>query len=131
MQIPAYYLFFVTEGMRDYYPQWADSIAIPIFEIQDAVHGLFLPYIAIWLVLVVCARLSVQVFSTVRGRPLVNAFWTGAAALLLMPIGWYLIIAILDGPLLMVPFLWLTVWLALCARAAALTRHRPGSAPQA
>lgn len=130
MQIPAYQLFLMTEGARDYYPHWADSIAIPIFQIREVVLELFLPYMAIWLFFVVGARLSAHVFSTVRGRLLVNAFWTGVAALLLLPIGLYLIIAILDGPILMVPFLWLTVWLVFCLRAAALTRHRPGSAPQ-
>ena len=128
MQIPASLLFFPTEGARDYYPHWADSIAIPIFQIREVVLGLFLPYMAIWLFFVVGARLSAQVFS---GQPLVNAFWTGAAALVLVPIGLYLIIAILDGPILMVPFLWLTVWLVFSMRAAALTGYRPGSAPQA
>lgn len=130
VQIPAHLLFFLTEGARDYYPHWADSIAIPIFQIQEAVLGLFLPYMATWLFFVVGARLSAQVFSADRGRSLVNAFWTGAAALVLVPIGLYLIIAILDGPILMVPFLWLTVWLVFCVRAAALTRHRPVSTPQ-
>lgn len=131
MQIPASLLFLMTEGARGYYPHWADSIAIPIFQIREVVFELFLPYMAIWLFFVVGARLSAQVFPAARGRRLVNANWTGAAALLLLPIGLYLIIAILDGPILMVPFLWLTVWLVLCLRAAALTRRRPGSAPQA
>ena len=131
MQIPAYHLFFLTEAARNYYPHWADSIAIPIFAIQHVVREFFLPYIAIWLVFLVGARLSARLVSTVRGRLLVNAFWTGAAALLLVPIGSYLIIAILDGPMLMVPFLWLTVWLVFSVRAAALTPPRPGSAPQA
>ncbi len=131
IQIPAYQFFFLTEGARDYYPHWADSIAIPIFQIQEAVFGLFLPYMAIWLIFLVGARLSAQVFSADRGRPLVNAIWTCAAALLLVPIGLYLVNAILDGPVLMVPVLWLTVWLVLSTHAAALTRQRPGSAPQA
>jgi len=46
---------------------------------------------------------------------------------MLVPIGWYLIIAILDGPMLMVPFLWLTVWLVFSTRASALTWRRPHS----
>jgi hypothetical protein len=125
VQIPAYVLFFITEGARDYYPHWADSIVIPIFETRSLVLGLFLPYMSIWLIFVVGARLPVALFSTVPGRPLVNAFWTGATALILVPVGLYLISAVLDGPIMMVPFLWLTFWLALCARAAALTRHRP------
>lgn len=125
MQIPAYQLLFLSEGARDYYPHWADSIAIPIFQIQEVALELFFPYMAIWMIFVVGARLSVQLPSTARGRPLVNIFWTGATALLLVPIGFYLIIAILDGPMLMVPFLWLTVWLVFSVRAGALTRHRP------
>jgi len=124
MQIPAYGLFFMTELMRGYYPHWADSIAIPMFHFQSILLRLFLPYMAIWLLFIVGARLPVALFSTVPGRPLVNAFWSGATALLLMPIGLVLIGAILEGPILMVPFLWLTLWLMLCARAAALTRHR-------
>jgi hypothetical protein len=124
VQIPAHGLFFLTEGSRDYYPHWADSIAIPMFEIQNLVLGLFLPYIFIWMVFVVGARLSVPVLLTVSGRPIVNIFWTAAAALLVVPICLYLTVAILYGPILMVPFLWLTLWLALCARAAALSRHQ-------
>jgi hypothetical protein len=98
---------------------------------QSILLRLFLPYIAIWLIFIVGARLPASVFSNVPGRPLVNAFWTGAAALLFVPIGLVLIGAILEGPILMVPFLWLTLWLTLCARAAALTRHRLRSAQQA
>jgi hypothetical protein len=128
MQIPAYELFYMTEAMRGHYPHWADSIAIPIFETEEMVLRLFLPYIGIWLIFVVGARLPVSIFSSVPGRPLVNAFWTGATALLLLPIGLCLIGAILTGPIVMVPFFWLTLWLILCARAAALTRHRPSSA---
>ncbi len=131
MQIPAFLLFLLTEGSRDYYPQWADSIAIPIFAIQHVVREFFLPYMAAWLVFLVGARLSARLVASVLGRLLVNVFWTGAAVLLLVPIGSYLIIAILDGPMLMVPFLWLTVWLVFCVRKAALTRHRPVSAQQA
>jgi hypothetical protein len=127
MQIPAYDLMFIAELTRGYHPHWADSIAIPILETQSVVLRLFLPYIAIWPVFVVGARLPTSVFSTLPGRPLVNAFWTTATALLLLPIGLYLIGTILEGPIVMVPFLWLTLWLLLCARAAALTRHRPNS----
>lgn len=131
MQIPAYGLFFMTELARGYYPHWADSIAIPMIQFQSILLWLFLPYMGIWLFFVVGARLPASVFSTVPGRPLLNAFWTGATALLLVPIGLVLIGAILEGPIVTVPFLWLTLWLTLCARAAALTRHRPRSAQQA
>lgn len=131
MQIPAYAFFFIIELTRGYYPHWADSIAIPMSQSQSVLLKLFLPYMAIWLIFVIGARLPTSVFSTIPGRPLVNAFWTGAAALLLVPIGLVLIGAILEGPILMVPFLWLTLWLALCARAAALSRHRPNSSRQA
>jgi hypothetical protein len=124
MQIPAYALFFITELTRGYYPPWADSIAIPMFQFTSILLSLFLPYMALWLFFVVGARLPVAVFSTVPGRPFVNAFWSGAATLLFIPIGLILIGAILEGPILMVPFLWLTLWLVLSARAAALTRHR-------
>jgi hypothetical protein len=130
IKIPAYELFFVTELMRGYHPHWADSIAIALSQTQGVVLRLFLPYIAIWLIFVVGARLPAPLFSSVPGRPLVNAFWTAAAALLLVPIGLCLIGAILDGPILMVPFLWLTLWLALCARAAAVSRHRSNSSQQ-
>jgi hypothetical protein len=85
----------------------------------------FLPYMAIWLLFVVGARLPARVFSNVPGRPLVNAFWTGITAVLFVLVASVLVGAILDGPILMVPVLWLTLWLLLCARAAALTRHRP------
>jgi hypothetical protein len=125
MQIPAYVLFFITDLTRGYYPHWADSIAIPILQFESILLGLFLPYMAIWLFFVVGARLPVSVFSTVPGRPVVNTFWTGATVLLLVPVALVLIGAILEGPIMMVPILWLTLWLVLCARAAALTRHRP------
>jgi hypothetical protein len=124
IQIPAYDLYFLTELTRGYYPHWADSIAIPIFQFRSILLVLFLPYMAMWSFFVVGARLPVAVFATVPDRPLVNAFWSGAAALLLVPIGMVLVGAVLEGPILMVPFLWLTLWLVLCARAAALTRHR-------
>ncbi len=124
VQIPAYALHFITEMTRGYHPHWADTIAIPVIESESILLGLFLPYMAIWLVFVVGARLPVSLFSTAPGRPLVNAFWTGASALLIVPIALVLIGAVLEGPTLMVPFLWLTLWLTLCARAAALTRHR-------
>jgi hypothetical protein len=125
VQIPAYALHFITEMTRGYYPHWADTIAIPMIESESILLGLFLPYMAIWLAFVVGARLPVSLFSTVPGRPLVNVFWTGASALLMVPIVLVLIGAVLEGPTVMVPFLWLTLWLALCARAAALARHRP------
>jgi hypothetical protein len=131
MQIPAYILFFITELTRGYYPHWGDSIAIPIYQFRSILLGLFLPYLAIWILFVIGARLPAPIFSTIPGRPLVNAFWTGATALLLVPIVLVLIGAIIEGPIVMVPFLWLTVWLVLCARAAALTRHRPHSTQQA
>jgi len=51
MQIPAHLRFFLTEGARDYYPHWADSIAIPIFQVQGLVLEFLLPYMAIWLFL--------------------------------------------------------------------------------
>jgi hypothetical protein len=125
MQIPGYLEFFFKELSRGYYPWWADSIAIPMFEIESSVRRLFLPYLVVWLIFVAGGQLPVRVFSTIPGRPVVNVFWTVAAALLAVPIGLALIGAILDGMTLMVPFLWLTLWLVLCARAAALTRHRP------
>ena len=131
MQIPAYTVFFVTELTRGYYPHWADSITIPMLQFRSTLLKLFLPYMALWVFFVVGARLPVAIFSTVPGRPLVNALWSSAAGLLLLPIGLVLIGAILGGPIVMVPFLWLTLWLTLCARAAALTRHRRNSAQQA
>jgi hypothetical protein len=123
MQIPAYVLFFITEMTRGYNPHWADSIAIPISQFDSILLGSFLPYMAIWLFFVLGARLPVSMFSTVPGRPFVNAFWTGGASLLVVPIAIVQVGAILEGPTMMVPALWLTLWLALCARAAALTRH--------
>ena len=126
MQIPAFMLFFAKEvTARDCCPWWADSIAIPIFQTDAVVLALFLPYMAVWVIFVVGGRLPASVFITVPGRPFVNILWTGAAALLCALIILYLIGAILDGPILMVPFLWLALWLALCARAAALSRHLP------
>jgi hypothetical protein len=130
MQIPAYALLFVTELTRGYYPHWSDSIAIPMQSMLFGLFLLFLPYMGIWLVFVVGARLPVSIFSTIPGRPLLNAFWTTAAAMLLLLTGLVLVGAILEGAILMVPFLWLTLWLTLCARAAALTRHQPGSAKE-
>jgi hypothetical protein len=131
MQIPAYEVLFLTELARGYYPHWADSIAIPMLQFRTILLALFLPYMAIWLSFVVGARLPVAVISTVPGRPFVNTFWSVAAALLVVSIGLVLIGAILEGPIVKVPFLWLTIWLALCARAAALTRHRTNSSQQA
>jgi hypothetical protein len=124
MQVPAYALHFMTEVARGFHPHWADSIAISMIDSESILLGLFLPYMAIWLVFLVGARLPVSIFSTAPGRPLLNAFWTGASALLMVPTALVLIGAVLAGPTLMVPFLWLTLWLALSARAAALTRHR-------
>jgi hypothetical protein len=126
MQIPAFMLFFAAEvTVRDCCPWWADSVAIPIFRTDAVVLLLFLPFVAVWLIFVVGAQLPVTVFRNVPGRPIINILWTGAAVLLCVPIVLYLINAILDGPVLMVPFLWLALWLALCARAAALSRHLP------
>jgi hypothetical protein len=126
MQIPAFMLFFAAEvTVRDCCPWWADSVAIPIFQTDAVVLLLFLPYVAVWLFFVGGAQLPVTVFRNVPGRPMINILWTGAAVLLCVPIVLYLINAILDGPVLMVPFLWLALWLALCARAAALSRHLP------
>jgi hypothetical protein len=130
IQIPAYELHFITELTRDYYPHWADSIAIPIYQFRSILLRMFLPYMAIWLFFIVGARLPVVVFSTIPGRPLTNTFWTVASALLLVPIGLVLIGAILEGPIVQVPFLWLTLWLVLCARAAALSRHQPVATQQ-
>lgn len=129
MQIPAYDLQLVIELARGDLPHWADSVAIAMSEVQSVLLWLLLPYVAIWLPFVIGARLPAPIFATVSGRPLVNAVWNGVTALLLVPIILLLIGTILDGPTLMVPFLWLTVWLALCARAAALTRHRPRKLP--
>jgi hypothetical protein len=125
MQIPGYLDLFTNGLSRGDYPWWADSIAIPMFGIESFVRRLFLPYLVIWLFFVAGSQLPVRVFSTIPGRPVVNVFWTVAAALLTVPIGLALIEAILDGMTLMVPVLWLTLWLVVCARAAALTRHRP------
>lgn len=124
VQIPAYALLFLTELSRGYLPHWADSIAIPITQVDNILKILFFPYVAVWTLFVVGARLPVAVFSGLPGRPLINAFWSGATALLLVPVALVLVGAMLEGPTLMVPFLWLTFWLALCARAAALSRHR-------
>jgi hypothetical protein len=130
VQIPAYELHFLIELMRGYYPPWADSIAIPIYQFRSILLRMFLPYMAIWLFFVVGARLPVVVFSAIPGRPFANTFWTVASALLLVPVGLVLIGAILEGPIVMVPFLWLTLWLILCARAAALSRHQSGATQQ-
>ena len=125
MQIPVYDLYFITELTRDYLPHWSDSISIPMLAAQAKLLQWFLPYMAIWLLFVVGARSPARVFSSVPGRPLVNAFWTGITAVLFVLVAAVLVGAILDGPILMVPILWLTLWLLLCARAAALSRHRP------
>ncbi|MBB4374216.1 hypothetical protein GGD63_007045 [Bradyrhizobium sp. cir1] len=129
LQIPAYNLSFMTELARGYDPPWSDSIIIPISEVQSVLLWLFLPYVAIWLLFLVRARLPAKVFSNVSGRPLVNAFWTAVTALLFAPVALVLIGAILDGPVMTVPLLWLTLWLLLCARSAALTRHQAYSGP--
>lgn len=123
LQIPAYDLLFISELSRGYLPPWADSITIPMSQVQAILISLFIPYLVIWLLFVVGARLPAPLFSAAPGRPLINAIWTGLAALLLVPVILVLIGAIIDGPTMMVPLLWLSVWLVLCARAAALSRH--------
>jgi hypothetical protein len=128
MQIPGYDVFYLMELTRGYHPWWADSIGIPIYETRRLVTNLFLPYLGIWLCFVVGARLPARAFSMVANRPVVNFFWTVSSVLLAAPVGLCLMDAIFEGPTLMVPFLWLTLWLTLCARAAALTRHRPKGA---
>jgi hypothetical protein len=126
MQIPAYSLYFIAEvSLRDCCPWWADSVGLPLMQTQQVVLILFVPYVALWLVFIVGSRLPVPVFLTVPGRPFVNIIWTGAALFLGVPLTLYLINTIIDGPIVMVPFLWLTLWLVLCARSAALSRHRP------
>lgn len=124
-QIPAFGLFFITELARGYHPWWADSLAIPLAGTLSGVLALYLPCTAVWLFFVVGARLPAPVFSTVSGRPFVNVLWTAAAVAMFVPITLYLVTAVLSGVILMVPFLWLLLWLTLCARAAALSRHRP------
>jgi len=123
MQVPAHSLYYFVEFSRDCCPWWADSLSIPIVDTAQGVLVLLLPWIGLWLVFVAGARLPAPVFLTVPGRPLVNFIWTGAAALLFVPIVINLLIAIIDGPVTMVPFLWFALWLVLCARAAALSRH--------
>jgi len=125
LQIPAYDLLFMTELARGYYPPWSDSVVIPMSQVRNMLLWLFLPYLAIWLGFVVGSRLPAKVFSNASSRRLVNAFWTGVTALLVVPVALILIGAILDGPTMIVPLLWLVLWLLLCARSAALTRHRP------
>jgi hypothetical protein len=63
---------FFKELSRGYYPWWADSIAIPMFEIESSVRRLFLPYLVVWLIFVAGGQLPVRVFSTIPGRPVVN-----------------------------------------------------------
>lgn len=129
MIIPASTLLYFVELARDCCPWWADSASIPIFITGEVVLTLLLPYVALWLIFVLGGRLPVPIFLTVPGRPFVNIVWTGAAVMLLcLPSAYGLVVAIIDGPILMVPFLWLTLWLAICARAAALSRHLPKAA---
>ncbi|MET0720860.1 MAG: hypothetical protein ABWY64_08495, partial [Tardiphaga sp.] len=104
-------------------PHWADTIMIPIMQFLSVVLALYLPCIAVWLFFVVGAKFPAPVFSTVSGRPFVNVLWTAAALLMFVPVALYLVMAIFGGLTLMVPFLWLVLWLTLCARAAALSRH--------
>jgi hypothetical protein len=125
VQFPVYSVYFITQLTLDDLPHWADSISIPMSALQANLLQWFLPYMAIWSLFVIGARLPARIFSNLPGRPLVNAFWTGITAVLFVLVAAVLVGAVLDGPVLMVPFLWLTLWLLLCARAAALTRHRP------
>jgi hypothetical protein len=125
VQFPVYFVYFIGRLTRDDLPHWADSISIPMGALQANLLQWFLPYMAIWSLFVIGARLPVRIFSRLPGRPLVNAFWTGVTAVLFVLVAAVLVGAVLDGPVLMLPFLWLTLWLLLCARAAALTRHRP------
>jgi hypothetical protein len=124
IQIPAFMAFYAAEvSLRDCCPWWADTIAIPIFQTDAVVLMLFVPYMAVWLMFVGGGRLPAPLFRNIAGRPYVNILWSVAAVLLCVPIVLYLINAIVDGPIVMVPFLWLALWLGLCARAAALSRH--------
>jgi hypothetical protein len=74
IQIPAYDLFFITELTRDHLPHWADSISIPMLASHTNLFQWFLPYMAIWSLFVIGARLPARIFSNLPGRPLVNAF---------------------------------------------------------
>lgn len=124
MQMPALTLHLMEDLSRDCCPHWADSLGVSLMGILFGVLAGFLPCIAVWSMFVVGARLPAPVFSQLRRWPFLNIFWSSAAALLLcIPIAVYLVAAIFGGPVLMVPVLWLMLWLSLCARSAALTRH--------
>jgi hypothetical protein len=86
-QIPAYLILIVVElAFRDCCPWWADSVAIPIFEIPRLVGALFFPYMAIWLfiwgVFLFKSRLPASILLTVPGSPMSDILWTTAALLL-------------------------------------------------
>jgi hypothetical protein len=49
--------------------------------------------------------LPASIFSSLPGRPFVDAFWTGITARLLAPVGLALTPAVIEGPVVMVAFL--------------------------
>ena len=128
-QLPAFAIFFIADvTQRDCCPWWADSVGIPLMGTAFGVITFSVPYLMIWAPLVIGAKLPVRIDYSVANRPGVNALWTIVAGILGLAVAAYLVAAIFGGLTLMVPFLWLSLWLVLCARAAALSRHTPRSA---
>jgi hypothetical protein len=127
VQIPAQLVsLFVAFTTRDCCPWWADSMIIPMVEIPMVGVALFFPYLAIWVCLwlgfLFRSRLPAPFFLIVPERKAVTILWTVATLVLAAPLMLYLGYTVLNGPTLMVPFLWLSLWLVLCLRAAALSR---------
>jgi hypothetical protein len=127
IQIPAYLMSLFVELSRNYYPWWADSFAIPLSEIPSGLIALFVPYLLLWaaigLVFFYKSRLPTPVFPPMSEAFFRHAVWTTLTTIIAAPVLFDLGSVLVYGPSLMVPFLALTLWLLICARAAALNRH--------
>ncbi len=127
VQIPAYLMSLFVEFSRNYYPWWADSLAIPLSEIPSGLIALLVPYLLLWaaigLVFFYKSPLPAPIFPPMSGAFVRHALWTILTMIIAAPVLFVLGSVLVYGPSLMVPFLALTLWLLICARAAALNRY--------
>lgn len=102
---------------RDYYPSWADSIAIPLTAVPGPLLLLPIPLVLGWLILR-RATLSVNLWIWNSARPLRSWSWAFFFSALCLLLGLFLLGAILNGDFILVPLALTGLYLCLSARAA-------------
>jgi hypothetical protein len=123
MQIPAFIFSRQIEIERRYGPPWADAQSMSTHIANFGVLVFLVPLTFLfWLIFFHRSRLPAPLWLTVPGRPWLTAFWTLVAALPFALFAGYLVAAHISNTAL-VPIGWVGIWVVLCGRAAALSRH--------